>query len=102
MSLIKNIKIFLEDNQNEILIAIIVTLLSSSVSNVGTSLAENILSPLANIDLNRDGKSDKQNLEEWVVNISGAEIKIGKFILSLLELLIILIIISILNSYIKK
>lgn len=102
MSLLDNLKIFLEENHNDILIAVIITILSTSVANVGTSLAQNIVSPLLNIDLNGDGKADRKNLEEWEVKTLGTEIKVGKFVLSLLELILVVMIVVMLNSLIKK
>ena len=95
-SLVNDFKDFL--SSNDILVTIIATILSSHISSVSDSLMKNIIMPLVNIDLNGDGKPDRDNLEDITFHFCGVELKIGKFLLTLLEFLIILMIIFAINS----
>lgn len=99
-NIIDNIMKFLVDNK--ILITIIGTVLSTEVANLSKSLVDNIIMPLINIDLNRDGKPDRQNLDEWEIEIKGTKIKIGSFLLTLIEFGFIVLIIFLVNKYSRK
>lgn len=93
-------KDFLIDN--DIIVTIIATILSSNVTTLTKSLMDNLILPLVNIDLNNDGIPDRQNLEDWVVDFKGAKIKIGKFMLTFIEFFLIMIIIFFINKLSKK
>ena len=93
-------KDFLLDNN--IIITIIATVLSSNITMITKSLMDNIIMPLYNIDLNNDGISDRTNLENFIITYYGTEFKIGKFILTLIEFFIILFILYIINKFSKK
>lgn len=93
-------KNFLVDN--DIIVTIIATILSSNVTTLTKSLMDNLIIPLINIDLNNDGKPDRENLESWVVDFRGAKIKIGKFLLTFIEFFFIMILIFFINKLSKK
>ena len=93
-------KDFLSDNN--ILVTIIATILSSNITMLTTSLMDNIIMPIINIDLNNDGTPDRENLENWIVNFKGAEIKVGQFILTSIEFIFILIVIYLINKFSKN
>lgn len=95
----RDFKDFLADNN--ILVTIIATLLSTNITTISKSLMNNIIIPLINIDLNNDGVPDRQNLQQLVININGAKIKIGEFILTIIEFFLILIIIFTINKLSK-
>jgi len=93
-------KDFLSDNN--ILVTIIATILSSNITMLTKSLMDNIIMPIINIDMNNDGTPDRENLENWVVKVKGVEFKVGQFILTSIEFLFILIIIYLINKFSKN
>jgi large-conductance mechanosensitive channel len=88
--------------ENEIITTIIATILAANISTLTKSLMDNILMPLINIDINNDGEADRDTLKKFYIKFRGVDIKIGEFILTLIEFSIILFIIYYLHKLSKK
>ncbi|ADO67327.1 hypothetical protein crov294 [Cafeteria roenbergensis virus] len=92
-------KDFLKDN--DIIVTIIATIVSSNISMLSKSFMKNLVMPIINIDLNNDGIPDRQNLDNWVIHMKGVDLKIGQFLLTFIEFFLILIIIYLINKLSK-
>lgn len=88
--------------ENEILTTIIATILAANISTLTKSLMDNILMPLINIDINNDGEADRDTLKKFHIKFRGVDIKIGEFILTLIEFTVILFIIYSIHKLSKK
>lgn len=89
-------------NINEILTTIVATIISGSVKNLFESLSSNIIMPFLYIDLNNDGIHDRENLKKYTIAIGNKNIKVGKFLLSCIEFIILLVIIWLINKIFKS
>lgn len=85
--------------QNNLIPTVIITILSTFLTDFFISFLENIISPL--IDFNNDGVEDHKNLSSYTIKISGKTIKIGLFLVSLIKLIIIMLIIVVLIYLLK-
>lgn len=85
---------------NNLTANIILTVLSTFITELILSFLENIITPI--IDINNDNKPDSQNLKELTIKTKkGQNIKIGSFIISFIKFLVVLLLISII-IYISK
>lgn len=78
---------------------IVLTLLSTFLTEFLMSFLDNIVSPL--IDFNKDGIEDSKNLSSYTITNNGKEIKLGNFLLSLIKLIIIILIIVLFVYFMK-
>jgi large-conductance mechanosensitive channel len=85
--------------QNNLIPTVIITILSTFLTDFFISFLENIISPL--IDFNNDGVEDHKNLSSYTIKINGKIIKIGLFLFSLIKLIIIMLIIVVLIYLLK-
>jgi len=60
------------------------------ILTMSTSFYENLVAPILDSDLNKDGESDIKTLKEWTFKVGKIHIKIGSFISDILTFLIVL------------
>jgi len=89
MEIINDFLAFLKNNQ--ILSTIIATVMSTYITQLATSFADDIVMPIIYRDGNGDGKADIGSLENTVMDVSGIKIKVGKFLIVLLKVTIIFV-----------
>ena len=88
--------------ENNIMVTVIATIVSSCVTELSESLVSDLILPILNRDGDGDGKADIQNLEDYELNTNGIKFKIGKFVLVVIKASIILFIIYQLSKLFKK
>ena len=77
MEFINDFLSFLKNNN--ILSTIIATVMSTYITQLTTSFADDIVMPIIYRDGDGDGKADIKSLENTVMKVNGINIKIGKF-----------------------
>tara|TARA_B100001093_G_scaffold517136_1_gene597773 strand:- start:1059 stop:1358 length:300 start_codon:yes stop_codon:yes gene_type:complete len=85
-------------SNNNVSATVIATVLSTHVSELTTSFADNIILPIVNVDTDGDGKADIQNLASFKLKVGGFTINFGKFLITLIRVFIIFLVLF----YIKK
>ena len=90
---------FIFFNNNNLIPTIIATVVSTHITELTHSLATNIVEPIINRDADNDGKADIKTLENYQLKFAGINLKLGKFIVSLIKVLFIFFIIFIINKY---
>lgn len=76
-------------DNNNIFSVTIASILSDRLNEFTSVFVTNLILPLFSMDLNNDGESDIQTLNEKTIKYKGAEFKIGEVITSILRLIII-------------
>lgn len=104
MSLMVNLKDFLAEHG---FISIIVAYaLGGRISILSESFFNDLIIPILDVDWNGDGKSDKLQLSRLTYDIGPIKLKYGRFLLSLLNIIISIYVIfsiaNIMQQYIKK
>lgn len=89
-------------SKNQILTTLIGTVLASNITLLTKSFMDNIIMPVINMDLNNDGEPDRETLEKFEIHFGGIDMKIGKFLLTIIEFSIILLIIYTINNIAQK
>jgi large-conductance mechanosensitive channel len=97
-NIFKEFILFLKNNN--IMSTIIATVLSTHVTELTTSFADNIILPIIYRDGNRDGKSDVKEVENYILKVKGIDFKLGKFYVVFLKVFIIFILLFIIKRYI--
>jgi large-conductance mechanosensitive channel len=87
---------------NNIVSTIIATVLSTHVTELTTSFADNIILPIIYRDGNRDGKPDINSIDNYIFKINGINFKLGKFYIVFTKVLIIFILLFIIKRYITN
>ena len=88
---------FLKDN--EIVATAIATIFSKVITDLSYSFIDNILLPVINIDLDNDGHSDIDNFKNKVINLNGARLKLGLFVIEIIKFIAVLFVLFILSKY---
>lgn len=76
--------------ENDILAAIIATVISTYVSRITESFINDIVMPIINRDGDNDNKPDIYKLKNYKINCFGFEIKLGNFLVNLIKFLLVL------------
>ena len=74
---------------------IVGSILSSRIDTISEDLLNYIILPILSIDRDNDGKADITVLEKMNINIYGITFEIGKFLISLIKFIIILLLLFI-------
>jgi len=87
---------------NNIMSTIIATVLSTHVTELTTSFADNIILPIIYRDGDHDGESDIKGIENYVFKVKGIDFKLGKFYIVFVKVFIIFILLFIIKRYIAN
>tara|TARA_B100001248_G_C27397268_1_gene466500 strand:- start:3072 stop:3443 length:372 start_codon:yes stop_codon:yes gene_type:complete len=90
-------KEFLEKNKAFATAASIV--IATQISSLASSFTENIIVPIFNRDLNKDGIKDLQNFEDLKIKLFGIEFQLGKFIIDIIKFFVILYVVFIISIF---
>jgi len=88
--------------ENNIIVTVIATIVSSCVTELSESLVNDLILPILNRDSDGDGEADLKNLEEYIVVTNGIKFKLGKFLLVIIKFVIILFIVYQFSKFTKK
>ena len=97
MEFINDFLSFLKNNN--ILSTIIATVMSTYITQLTTSFADDIVMPIIYRDGDGDGKADIKSLENTVMKVNGIKIKVGKFLVVLLKVTIIFVTLYLFKKY---
>ena len=97
MSILNDFSLFLENNN--ILSTIIATVMSTYITQLTTSLADDILLPIIYRDGDGDGKADIDKLEKYKLKLYGITFKIGNFLTVLIKVIVIFTVIFLVKKY---
>ena len=98
MKIIEEFFLFLRNNN--ILSTIIATVMSTHITELTNSIADDIILPIIYRDGDGDGDADIKKLEGYVLKIDGINIKIGKFLVILLKVTVIFVILFLIKKYV--
>ena len=90
-------KEFLQKNKAFATAASIV--IATQISSLASSFTENIIVPIFNRDLNKDGIKDLQNFEDLKIKLFGIEFQLGKFIIDIIKFFVILYVVFIISIF---
>ena len=93
-------KEFLQKNKAFATAASIV--IATQISSLASSFTENIIVPIFNRDLNKDGIKDLQNFEDLKIKLFGIEFQLGKFIIDIIKFFVILYVVFIISIFYDK
>lgn len=93
-------KLFENTDKNELMTAILVSLISSHINDFSKIFTDDIILPLINYDIDGDGERDGKKLIDYQININGIKINVGKIIISIIQFFIVLYIINLIKKYI--
>ena len=88
-------------NNNNLAATIIATVLSTHISELTTSFADDIILPIINMDTDGDGKADIQNLKNIKLKFKGLSINIGKFCITFIRVFVIFLALFLIKKYCK-
>lgn len=100
MNIISEFSIFLKNNN--IMATIVATVMSTYVTELTTSFADDIILPIIYRDADGDGKADITALKTYKIKTSGITFKVGNFITILLKVFIVFMILFVINKFLTK
>tara|TARA_B100000161_G_C33491559_1_gene387297 strand:+ start:216 stop:524 length:309 start_codon:yes stop_codon:yes gene_type:complete len=100
MNIINEFSLFLKNNN--IMATIVATVMSTYVTELTTSFADDIVLPIIYRDADGDGKADISKLKNYEFKISGITFKIGNFITILLKVFVVFLVLFVINKNLKK
>mgnify|MGYP005999286391 CR=1 FL=1 len=95
-----NFNKFLEENKAFATASSIV--IATQITVIATSFIDNIILPIFNRDVDKDGKPDIKEFENIKLNIYGVKIKPGKLIIDILKFILIIYIVFTLSILYDK
>jgi len=78
--------------ENNILVTVVATIISSCVSELSESMVNDLILPIINRDSDGDGEADITNIATYEYKVKGINFKLGKFIMIAIKFIIILFI----------
>jgi large-conductance mechanosensitive channel len=90
-----------QSSKNDLLTAIMVSLISSRINNFSEVFTENIILPLINFDIDGDGTKDGRKLINYQINLNGVKINLGRIIISIIQFFIVLKLINFFKNYLS-
>ena len=88
--------VFLKDNKAHTII--MASIISTYWLEFINSFTDDIIIPILNFDLNKDGKADLKSIKDFKIKTFGVELKIGNLIYTLIKTSFILCIIFLLRN----
>lgn len=79
---------FLKDNN--ILVTVVATIISSCVTELSESMVNDLILPIINRDSDGDGEADIKDLATYEYKVKGIKFKVGKFLMIAIKFMIIL------------
>ena len=89
-------------NDKDITKMIISLVLAREVNFLTTSLVDDILMPLINVDIDCDGESDLNKLQDLKLEVMGAKVGIGNFLITTIKSATILYVVFMVFNLFKK
>ena len=93
-------KQFLEENKAFATASSIV--IATQITVIASSFIDNIIVPIFNRDMNKDGKPDIEEFENIILNIYGIKFKPGKLIIDIIKFVLIIYIVFTLSILYDK
>jgi large-conductance mechanosensitive channel len=90
-----------QSSKNDLLTAIMVSLISSRINDFSEVFTENIFLPLINFDIDGDGTKDGRKLIDYQINLNGIKINLGRIIISIIQFFVVLKLINFFKSYLS-
>jgi large-conductance mechanosensitive channel len=90
-----------QSSKNDLLTAIMVSLISSRINDFSEVFTENIILPLINFDIDGDGTKDGRKLIDYQINLNGIKINLGRIIISIIQFCVVLKLINFFKSYLS-
>ena len=100
MDFLEEFVIFLRNNN--IMATIVATVMSTYVTELTTSFADDLVLPIIYRDADGDGKADINKIKEYEYKISGVTFKIGKFITILLKVTVVFLVLFVVNRNFQR
>ena len=100
MDIIKEFSIFLKNNN--IMATIAATVMSTYVTELTTSFADDIILPIIYRDADGDGKADINSLKKYKIKTNGITFKVGNFITILLKVFVVFLVLFFVNKQFHK
>jgi len=97
MNIFEEFSNFLKNNN--IMATIIATVMSTYVTELTTSFADDIVLPIIYRDGDNDGKSDIKVIEKYTFKTNGITFRIGKFYVIFLKVFVVFIILFIIKKF---
>jgi large-conductance mechanosensitive channel len=92
-----NFKNFLRKNDSFATATSIV--IATQISTLSASFIDNVIVPIFNRDVNKDGVKDIKNIESYELKFSGFKIKVGKFFVDTIKFLLVILVIFIISRF---
>ena len=89
-------------SENSLMSSVIGTIIALNANDMATSLADDVIIPIFDRDLDDDGRPDVNIIKNFKVTITGVPIRLGQFLLKVLRLLIITIIVFLVYMIFKR
>lgn len=89
-------------SKNEILTSVLITIIAGHITKISDSLTENIILPIIDFDIDGDGSPDGRRLINYEMEIMGTTFKLGKFVTSLVEFILVLYLVNLLSDFVDK
>ena len=100
MDFLEEFVMFLKNNN--IMATIVATVMSTYVTELTTSFADDLVLPIIYRDADGDGKADINKIKEYEYKISGVTFKIGKFITILLKVTVVFLVLFVINRNFQR
>ena len=83
---------------NRVFITVIGLLMGEEIRRLATSVVNNLIEPLFNIDLNKDGISDTKHIFERSIVFYGMDFKMGQVLKDVIHFIVIIIVAFIISK----
>ena len=100
MDFLEEFVMFLKNNN--IMATIVATVMSTYVTELTTSFADDLVLPIIYRDADGDGQADINKIKEYEYKISGVTFKIGKFITILLKVTVVFLVLFVINRNFQR
>lgn len=89
-------------SENSLMSSVIGTIIALNANDMAKSLADDVIIPIFDRDLDDDGRPDVNIIKNFKVTITGVPVRMGEFLLKVLRLLIIIVIVFLVYMIFKK
>ena len=89
-------------SENSLMSSVIGTIIALNANDMAKSLADDVIIPIFDRDLDDDGRPDVNIIKNFRVTITGVPVRMGEFLLKVLRLLIIIVIVFLVYMIFKR
>ena len=89
-------------SENSLMSSVIGTIIALNANDMATSLADDVIIPIFDRDLDDDGRPDVNIIKNFKVTITGVPVRMGEFLLKVLRLIIIIVIVFLVYMIFKR